>query len=82
METSKRNRDVGRKYESGSTKRKLRAKRKTESEKLKGALNKYLKIGNADKEPDEKSKKDADENNEKDENNNKNEDEKESNGKD
>ena len=77
---TKRDRDVGRKCESGTTKRKLTAKRKAESEKLKGALNKYLKIGNADIEPDEKNEKDEDENNDKDESND--EDEKESNGKD
>ena len=39
-------------------KRKLTAKRKAESEKLIGDLNKYLKIGNADKEQDEKNAKD------------------------
>ena len=72
--STKRGRDVGRKYENGSTKRKLTAKRKAASEKLKSALNRYLKISNADKEPDEK--------NEKDEKENKNKYEKESNDKD
>ena len=62
-----------------TTKRKLTAKRKAKSEKLEGAFEKYLKIGNADKEPDEKNEKDAKENMT-DENNNK--DEKESNDKD
>ncbi|XP_067132434.1 zinc finger MYM-type protein 1-like [Centruroides vittatus] len=45
----KRERDVERKYKSGCLKRKLSAKRKIESEKLRGALNKFLKIVNDDK---------------------------------
>ena len=47
-------------------KRKLTAEIKAESEKLKGDLNKYFRIGNADKEQDEKN--DKDKNNNKDEN--------------
>ena len=46
-------------------KRKLIEKIKAESEKLNGDLNNYLKIGNADKEQDEKN--DKDKNNYKDE---------------
>ena len=60
---TKQDRDVGRKCESGSTQRKLTAKRKSESKKLKGVFNKYLKIDNTDKEPDEKNEKDTEENN-------------------
>ena len=58
-------------------KRKLTAKIKAESEKLKGDLNKYFKIGNADKEQDEKNEKDK--NNNKDENESNVQDEKERN---
>ena len=61
-------------------KRKLTAKIKAESEKLKGDLNKYIKIGNADKKQDEKN--DKDENNNKDEKESNDQDEKERNCKD
>ena len=46
-------------------KRKLTTKIKAESKALKGDLNKYVKIGNADKVQDEKN--DKDKNNNKDE---------------
>ena len=60
---TKRDRDVERKYEkSGSTKRKLTAKRKAESKKLISALNKCLKTGYTEKEPDEKNEKDTEKN--------------------
>ncbi|KAF5302818.1 hypothetical protein FQA39_LY01998 [Lamprigera yunnana] len=53
----KRKRDVGRKYKSGSLKRKLSEKRKIESVKLRGALNNFFKIDNDDKGKKEKNEK-------------------------